>query len=105
MQVDITFEFAKVYNVEKIDVVKGQKLTINTDFSEPSKWFSDSDPVLSLLVDGASAEAEAKDLGISTILIMNSGFEIQKTLTIKVVSSIEPMATALDVTAGETIEK
>jgi hypothetical protein len=105
MQVDITFEFAKAYNVEKIDVVKGQKFTINTDYTEPSKWFSDSDPVLSLVVDSGSAEAEAKELGLSTILIMNSGFEIQKTLTIKVVSSIEPMATALDVTTGESIEK
>lgn len=101
MQADISFEFAKTYNVEKVDVVKGQKFTINTDFDSPSKWFSDNDPVLSLMVEGSSADAEAKELGSSTILIMDEQFNIAKTLTIRVVQSIEPMATDLNVSAGE----
>lgn len=105
MQVDISFEFARIYDVEKIDVVKGQTFALNTDYTEPSKWFSDNDPVLSLNVSGNNAEAEAKELGTSTILIMNEQWEIQKTLTIKVLSSIEPVATELSVSAGEAEEK
>lgn len=101
MQADISFEFAKAYNVEKVDVVKDQKFTINTDFTAPSKWFSDNDPVLSLVVDGNSAEGEARELGTSTILIMGENFGIEKTLTINVVQSIEPMATELSVSAGK----
>lgn len=105
MQADISFEFAKVYNVEKADVVKGQSFSIDTDFAGVSKWFSDNDPVLSLKVNGNTAEAEAKETGTSTILIMNESMTVEKTLVINVVDSIEPKATDLSVTAGEPKDK
>jgi len=101
MQVDITFDFAKVYNIEKADIVLGQKFRLDTDFSQPSKWFSDNDPVLSLIVSGNSAEVEAKQTGTSTILIMNEANGIEKTLVFKVVDSIQPMASDLGLKAGE----
>lgn len=105
MQVDVTFDFAKAYNIEKIDVAKGQKFTLNTDYAEPSKWFSDNDPVLALKVSGNNAEAEAKEVGTSTVLIMNSAFGIEKTLTINVVEQVIPMAVDLGVSADESVNK
>jgi len=101
MQVDITFDFAKVYNIEKADIAVGQKFTLTTDFTAASKWFSDNDPVLSLKVTGNSAEDEAMQTGTSTILIMNEVNGIEKTLVFKVVDSIQPMAADLGLRAGE----
>jgi hypothetical protein len=101
MQVDITFDFAKVYNIDKADVVQGQRFTLNTDYAAASKWYSDNDPVLSLKVSGNSAEVEAKETGTSTILIMNEANGIEKTLVFKVVDSIQPMAADLGLKAGE----
>jgi hypothetical protein len=101
MQVDITFDFAKVYNIEKADIAVGQKFTLNTDYAAASKWYSDNDPVLSLKVSGNSAEVEAKETGTSTILIMNEANGIEKTLVFKVVDSIQPMAADLGLKAGE----
>ncbi len=104
MQVDVSFDFAKVYNIDKIDVVTGQKFTLLTDF-EGGRWFSDQDQVLSLKVLGRDAEAIAGELGTSTILIMDSSFTIQKQLTIKVVDAITPMAQTLNATAETPISK
>jgi hypothetical protein len=101
MQVDITFDFAKVYNIEKADVAMGQRFTLTTDAAETFRWFSDADPVLSMKVSGNGAEVEAKETGTSTILIMNEANGIEKTLVFKVVDSIEPMATDLGLKAGE----
>jgi hypothetical protein len=105
MQVDVTFDFAKVYNIEKIDVAKGQRFALNTDYTEPSKWFSDNDPVLALKVSGNNAEAEAKEVGTSTVLIMSSAFGIEKTLTINVVEQVVPMAVDLGVSSGDVLFK
>jgi hypothetical protein len=104
MQVDISFDFAKVYNIDKADVVSGQKFTLSTDFDN-GKWFSDQDQVLSLKVSGRDAEATANEVGTSTILIMDSSFTIQKQLVIKVVEQILPMAQSLNPEAETPIQK
>lgn len=100
MRVDISFDFAKVYNIDKrVDVVLGQKFLLNTDFEGVSKWFTDNDPVLSLVQKGNNAELEATALGSSTVLIMTGIFGIEKELTFNVVASIEQPASDLGATA------
>jgi len=104
MQVDITFEFAKVYNFDKADVVKGQKFTLTTDF-ENGRYFSDNDEVLSLSVAGNQVAGTADATGVATILIMDQAFAIQKTLTINVVDTLQEKAATLGAEAGEPIVK
>lgn len=105
MQVDIQFDFAKVYNIEKkIDVAKGQKFSLLTDLTGESKWFSDNDPVLSINKSGNNADVEATGLGTSTILIMGTDFGIEKEIEINVVAGLN-MAVTLNATAGEPVIK
>jgi len=90
MQVDVVFDFARVYTVDnKIDVVKGQKFSLLTDLIGDSKWFSDNDHVLAIVVTGNNADVEATDIGTSTILIMGLNFGIHKELTITVVETVD----------------
>lgn len=105
MQVDISFDFAKVYNIEKADVVIGQKFSLFSDATTQTQWFSNNDSVLSLKVIGNNADAEATELGDSIILIMDASFAIQKQLSIRVVDAIVPMATDLGLTASLPIPK
>lgn len=105
MQIDISFDFAKVYNIEKFDVVKGQKFLLTPDSTDDLKWFSDNDPVLSLKVSSKNVNGEATELGESTILIMDKNFSELKKLTVRVVDSIEQAATDLGLSAGEPIPK
>lgn len=105
MQVDFIFENARVYNVEKVDVVKGQAFSIYTDQTGATKWFSDNDPVLALTVKGNSADVKANETGSSEILIMDENKAVLKTLSIKVVDQIEMPATDLNTEAGEPVIK
>lgn len=105
MQVDASFQFAKVYDITKIDVVRGQEFTLNTDYSGASKWFSDNDPVLELKVTGNDAKATAIDIGTSTVLIMDLNKTVIKELTISVVDSILPVATSLGLKADMPVLK
>jgi hypothetical protein len=105
MQVDASFQYAKVYDINKMDVVKGQKFDLNTDYNGTSKWFSDNDPVLELKVTGNDAEATAMGIGTSTVLIMDQNKTVIKELTISVVDSIAPMATSLGLTADTPVKK
>lgn len=107
MVVDIYFEFAKVYNIERFEVVKGQKFSLQSDATEKIKWFSDNDPVLSIETSqqGTSVTAEATAVGETTILIMNEGFSELKRLSIRVVDKIEPQATDLNIIADAPILK
>lgn len=104
MQVDISFDFAKIYNIEKADIVVGQRFTLLTDY-EGGRYFSENDPVLTLKPMGKDVEGEANEIGTSTILIMDNAYAILKTLTINVVSAIIPMATNLGATVDETVIK
>lgn len=99
MQIDIALTNAKIYNIEKADIVKGEEFTLYSDFDN-GRWFSDNDEVISLKVSGKDAEAKANENGTTTILIMDSAFAIQKTITINVVDEISPMAASLGASAG-----
>lgn len=105
MQVDVSFSIAKVYDVNNFDVVKGEKFKLFTQLTQASNWFSDNDPVLDLVVTGNSAQAEAKILGQSVILIMDENFTILKKLIVKVVDAIVEPATDLGITAGQAEQK
>jgi hypothetical protein len=100
MTVDIAFDFAKVYNIERADIAVGQKFKLFTDF-ENGRFFSDNDQVLSLRPNGKEVEGTADEVGDTTILIMDDQFTIQKKLTIKVVEAIVDPAASLGITAGE----
>lgn len=104
MFVDISFDNAKVYNIEKADIVKGQKFTLTTDF-ENGRFFSDNDPVLSYKVDGTEVNATADEVGLATIQIQDQSFAIVKILTINVVDSIVGKAATLGAVAGVPVPK
>jgi len=111
MIVDVSFDFAKVFNTEKFNVVQGQQFTLFTDLAAdapPVKWFSDNDPVLSLTVGGDNAnhaEGEATGVGISTILIMDELLTSIKKLTIEVVPEIIEPAVNLGLFTEEPVYK
>jgi hypothetical protein len=104
MQVDIVFDFAKVYNIDRADVAQGQKFELLTDY-ENGRWLSEYDEVLSMKVNGKDAKLQALEVGVSTIVITDQALAIQKQITINVVEKIEPMAASLNVTAGEPVRK
>jgi hypothetical protein len=99
MKVDVSFEFAKVYDVTRIDVVKGQQFSLLTDWISKSKWFSDADEVLEIKVKDNNAEVKALELGTSVVWIVDENKTTLKELIISVVGSIEPQATALNLSA------
>lgn len=106
MQVNVLFEFAAVFNVDHvINVVKGQKFSLETDVDQKSQWFTDNDPVLTLKVAGSNAEVEALEIGTSTVLILNPDFSVIKKLVINVVDEIKHQATSLNLVAGEPVLK
>ena len=105
MKVDVSFKFAKVYNIENIDVVKGQKFSLFTDAEMPIKWFSDNDPAISFVTKNNSVAAQATEIGKSTVLIMNQDFGTIKKLTINVVEEIVEPASDLGLTASEPVLK
>lgn len=106
MQVDLSLSNAKVYDIEKVDIVKGQKFSLLTDYTEPSRWFFDQDQVLNVTQEANSADVEATEIGTSTIIIVGAtDFTVLKQITIKVVAEIiEPVAD-LGTKAGEAVLK
>ena len=107
MNVNVDFQFAKVYDVEeKIDVVIGQKFSFFTDAdATPIEWFANNDQVLAITANGSSADVEALSLGTSIIQIQNEGASIIKKLVINIVSAITEPAKTLGVTADEPVPK
>lgn len=105
MHVDVSFSFAKVYDITTFDVVLGQKFSLLTDWVGTSNWFANNDPVLSLNVSGNAADVEATGLGTSVILIMDASDTVVKKLTIKVVDAIVEPAKDLGLTADAPIPK
>ena len=104
MQVNIAFNFAKIYDITSFDVVKGQKFQLQSDFDN-GRWFADNDPVLSLNVHGPNADAEATEIGQTTILIMDDLLHIKKQVNINVVQEVFEIASTLDPAFGNPILK
>lgn len=104
MQVHAIFANVKAYDITKMDVVKGEKFSLESDAPEGVRWFSDNDPALALSVSGAGANVSADNVGRSEIAIVDSNWNRLKVLLITVVESTEKAAN-LNVTAGEAVEK
>lgn len=106
MKVDVTFDFAKVFNIDKvINVTQGQEFTLTSD--TPSKWYSDNDQALD--VNGDTGKIKAVGLGTSSI-IMTTGtpgkdFVVWKEITVNVLAGIEDPATSIGATAGDPVPK
>lgn len=105
MQVDVSFQFAKVYDVSSFDVVAGQGFTLTTDAVEGIRWFSDQDPLLDILTKTKSAEVTAKQVGRAEILIMDNGLNILKKLNINIVDAIVEPAADLGLSADAPVAK
>jgi hypothetical protein len=105
MQVDVSFQFAKVFDITKFEVVLGQKFTLFTDSSTAIDWFADKDSVLALTEGDTWTDVEATALGTSIILIMDSGLNAVKKLTIEVVAAIVEPAKSLNVSADPAVAK
>lgn len=111
MRVNVGFTFARVYNVDVFDVVKGQKFSLDTNNKDnedveipPAKadwWFSNNDNVLSLTVTGSGATCEATNPGVCTILIMNEGYITLKKIFITVLDAIKDPAQSLNATSDQ----
>lgn len=97
MIINAVFDFAKVYDTSRFDVVKGQKLLLEAD--GPGKWFSDNDPILDLEPAGQNMKVVAAKVGTSVIWIFNDGGTKIKELTISVVDKLDPLATKLNLSA------
>lgn len=104
MQVDAVFQFAKVYDVTRMDVVKGQEFELLTDLSQPANVFADNDKVLSIDFQGANGKLKATEAGTSHVLFMD-GRQIIKELTISVIDEIVPMAASLGLSADAPVLK
>lgn len=104
MQVNAIFSNVKAYDITKIDVVKGQSFSLESDAPDGVRLFSDNDPALAIEVTGNGAKVSADNLGSSELVYVDSNWNRLKVLNITVVASTEP-ATSLNVTAGEAIPK
>jgi membrane carboxypeptidase/penicillin-binding protein PbpC len=99
MQVDVIFDFAKVYDINRFDVASGQSFKLTTDHVGKSKWFADNDEVLEMKVTDNNGAFVAKDKGTSTLLIMDENKTILKEITISVVDAVVPQAVSLNLSA------
>lgn len=105
MQIDILLSNARVYDIVKADILINEKFSLlSNDSVTETKWFSDNDEVLSMIVNKNNANIVATKEGQSTILIMNNSFEILKTLTIVVKQTLES-AVSLNISADSPVSK
>jgi hypothetical protein len=106
MKVDLSLSNAKIYNIfEVVDIKQGEAFLLTTDSTSPVMFFSNNDPVLSLVEADTTVSGTASGLGTADILIMDQGLTILKKLVINVVAAIVEPATALNITADAAVPK
>jgi hypothetical protein len=106
MKVDLSLKNAKVYDVDRIDVVKGETFSLTTDYDGHSRWFSDKDKVLKIFEADNAADIEATEIGASTIVIVgDQDFSVLKQITIRVVDAIVEPVKSLGLEAEDPILK
>jgi hypothetical protein len=91
MQFNIKFDFAEVFNVNKIRVALGQKFKVSVVGSAaPGDWYSNNDPVLFIAVeeDRFAANIESRDIGTSRIQIQQQAGTASATLEIEVYDNV-----------------
>lgn len=104
MQFNIKFDFAEVFNVNKIRVALGQKFEINLISGASGDWYSNNDPVLFIDVaqDRFSAKIESRQIGVSRIQIQQQAGTAAATLEIEVYDNVPA---DLGLRAGDPILK
>ena len=107
MKVDVKFSNAKVYDINTFDVAKGEKFSLLSDYAGNSFWFSNNDPVLSMVQTGNSADIEATSIGSSVILIKDADLMASplKVITVNVLDEIVDPASNLNVSGGTPVAK
>lgn len=103
MQIDIVFDFAKIFDVRKLYVATGQKFSFR--IHPGNRLFSDNDDVLKLKVNKNKVEIEAAAIGHSTLLVLDDELDIKKKLFIRVVPSVGEQAGDLGLTADPPVPK
>lgn len=90
MQFNIKFDFAEVFNVNKVRVALGQKFDINLISGASGDWYSNNDPVLFIDVaqDKFSAKIESRQVGTSRIQIQQQAGTAAATLEIEVYDNV-----------------
>lgn len=91
MQFNIKFDFAEVFNVNKVNVALGQKFKVSVVGSAaPGDWYSNNDPVLFIAVedDKFSANIESREVGTSRIQIQQQAGTATATLEINVYDNV-----------------
>jgi|GEM_PF-4729672 len=102
MQVDISLSNVKIYNISRVDVVKGQKFKLITDSPDKIEWFSNGDAFLSFVEHDKSADVEATATGRVLVKLFKSDFSgVEKTLEINVLDSIQEPAADLGLSASD----
>lgn len=90
MEANFIFSNVKAYNIERADVLLGEKFRVELSGSEPYalQWFSNNDAVLQISVEqeSNSATIEATGIGESEIRLFN-GDALAKKLNINVFSN------------------
>lgn len=86
MVVDVLFKFAKVYDITKLDVVKGESFSLIANLDPTMHWFSDNDPVLEIT---SNTDIVAREVGHSTLLILNETFNVVKQIDVTVVDGVD----------------
>lgn len=105
MQIDIILSNARIYDINKVDIVIAEKFSlIPDDTTKDIRLFADNDPVLDIVQNKTSIDVVASDIGMSTILLMNPSMQVEKTLYINVVASLTP-ATNLNISAEPPVLK
>lgn len=98
LKANLIFENVKAYDVNKFDVKLGESFRIeleNVPGDKDIRWFSDADPVLSIIVEpgGAAAQLTSTNKGVSEIQLQYNN-SVVKTFYVEVYDVI---ATSLNI--------
>lgn len=102
--IDVRLKNATFYDVNKMDVVKGEEFsfTLTDPDGKIVDFTSTNDPVLESVKNGlADADVVAKNLGTSRIIFIDTDDVKQKVLTVTVVEKIAEPAVTLGLTAEQ----
>lgn len=112
MRTDITLSNARIYNFLQAEIKVSAIFEVRIEELDSAKasglrWFSDNDQVLDITVDETHLVASiiAKNLGESTILILDDKRNVVRELRFKIVETFLPPADMLEATANDPIQK
>lgn len=107
MIVNATFDNVRVFNVDRLDVLKGQVFELDIEtLEEEVVLFASRDVVLNIEDEKAGATLKADNVGTSEILFLaKTDYRVVKKLVINVLDEIQVPAKTLSPTAEEPENK